>query len=133
MSETAGARARAAGPSWQRSFSRRMSRYVDRHFALLMTLPAVITVSAVTLVPIIVAVGYSFTNFNLTFPSRIRFIGLENYAALLTDPDLKQVMGTTSAFVVLMVGSETVLGLGLALLLARPFRGLAAYRVLYTA
>ncbi|MCW2701440.1 MAG: transrane transporter [Blastococcus sp.] len=111
---------------------RRRGRFTDRHFATLLTLPALLTVAAVTLVPILIGIGYSFTNYNTTTPSQVRFVGFDNYRNLFADPDLPRVLMTTFLFVVLMIGAETVLGLGLALLLERPMRGLAAYRVLYT-
>jgi len=52
-------------PSRQASFSRRMSRYVDRHFAFVDDPARGDHCFSGHLVPIIVAVGYSFTNFNL--------------------------------------------------------------------
>ena len=55
--------------------------------------------------------------------------GLDNYRAMLQDDVFWQAMATTAKFVVLAVAIETVLGLALALLVARELRFAGALRV----
>jgi multiple sugar transport system permease protein len=109
-----------------------LSFALERHFALVMSLPAFIIVAGVTVVPILVGVGYSFTNYSLDRPRAVRFIGLTNYLNLRTDPNVPKVLVTTFEFVVGAVLVETVIGMALALLLARTFRGVGAFRLIYT-
>jgi multiple sugar transport system permease protein len=104
----------------------------ERHFAVLVSLPAFVVVAAVTVVPILVGIAYSFTNYSLDRPRAVRLIGLGNYANLLADPNVPKVLVTTFAFVAGAVTVETVVGMGLALLLARSFRGVGIFRLLYT-
>ncbi len=51
-----------------------------------------------------------------------KFIGVDNYAQLLSDPDTWGYFRTTAYFVVLAVTSQFTIGFGLALLLNREFR-----------
>jgi multiple sugar transport system permease protein len=50
------------------------------------------------------------------------FIGNDNYERMLSNPDVWQFFRTTATFVVLAVGLQLLIGLGLALLLNRTFR-----------
>lgn len=58
------------------------------------------------------------------------FIGLENYRFLLEDARFWKALGNTVYFVALAVGLELALGLGIALLLHRQFRGRGVARAL---
>src|SRR5258708_36497432 len=89
--------ARSAAPAAQRG---RRASFVERRFAILMSLPAFGLVAAVTVLPIFVGLGYSLTNFDINHPNLVRFIGLDNYAALLHDQYLPQVLVTPYLFVV---------------------------------
>jgi multiple sugar transport system permease protein len=51
------------------------------------------------------------------------FIGLDNYVAMVRDPDVKNALFFTVFFTVISVALQVVLGLGIAELLTRPFRG----------
>jgi multiple sugar transport system permease protein len=105
---------------------------LERHFPLFMSLPAFVVVAGVTVVPIAVGIAYSFTTYNLDTPAATQFYGLGNYTDMLGDPSVPQVMLTTLEFVAGSVIFETVGGLLLALLLARPIRGIRTFRLLYT-
>jgi multiple sugar transport system permease protein len=115
---------------WGAKFN--LSTLLERHFGVLVSLPAFFVVAGVTLVPILVGIGYSFTSYSLDRPRAIRFIGLLNYKDIGTDPQVPKVLVTTFSFVAGVVVVETLAGLALALLLARGFRGVGVYRVLYT-
>ncbi|WP_424215584.1 carbohydrate ABC transporter permease [Streptomyces sp. BI20] len=57
------------------------------------------------------------------------FVGLDNYAAVLSDPVFWQRLSWTVLWTVACVGVTFALGLGLAVLLNRPLRGRGAYRM----
>lgn len=59
-----------------------------------------------------------------------RFVGLRHYAALLTDPDLRQVFFHTLFYATTVVVVAQSLALGLALLLNRPIPGRVLWRAL---
>ena len=53
--------------------------------------PVLFAFVIVILVPFILGVGYSFTNWSATarLGESLKFVGIENYAKILKDPDLR--------------------------------------------
>lgn len=120
-----------AWPTAQTSESGRWASFVERHFAVLFGLPAFVLVAAITVVPIAVGIAASFSDYNLNRPDTWHYIGLDNYAALLSDPEIAEVLINTFVFVVGALIFQIALGLLFATLLARRFRGVAVFRLLY--
>jgi multiple sugar transport system permease protein len=85
--------------------------------------PAVVALAAVGIVPLIYAVWSSLYAFNLTRLAGTRFVGLNNYASVLSDAAFWQAMGRTATLFALAVPTQIALGLGIALLLHRPGLG----------
>jgi len=108
----------------------RVRRELDKRFFSLAPLPGFLVVSAVTIVPIAFGIYLSFTNYQPINPS-FRFAGLVNYRQLVHDPQAHQAIWNTLIFAGLGIVIEMTLGVGLALLLARPMRGIGAFRTLY--
>jgi multiple sugar transport system permease protein len=108
----------------------RQRSFVDRHFFLLAALPAFLIVFLVTVVPVAFALYLSLTGYTPVDPT-FTFHGLRNYHLLLVDPIVHSVIGTTFQFVAVTLIVETVLGVGAALLLATPMRGIGIFRTLY--
>lgn len=81
----------------------------------------------VTQVPFAFTLYYSFRNWNLLRPGNINWIGLRNYARAFQNPDFLHILWNTVVLSLSVVVITFVLGMGLALLLNRPFwgRGLA--------
>jgi multiple sugar transport system permease protein len=105
-------------------------RALDRRFFVLAPLPGFILVTAVTLVPIALGLYLSFTNYQPIQPS-YRFSGLVNYKQLGHDPQVHQAVKNTVIFAGFGLVIEMIIGVGLALLLARPARGISVFRTLY--
>ena len=82
--------------------------------------PAVILLVTVLLVPLVVGLSYSFRKFSAF---RSEFVGLAQYRAMLSDPVLGQALANTLWWTVGSLFFQFFLGLGLALLLDRPFAG----------
>ncbi len=78
--------------------------------------------------PLLYAVWKSLHYFNLTKMAQQRFVGLENYWAVLTDPVFWQAMGRTGLLFVIAVPIQIALGLLIALVLHRP--GLTFWKTL---
>ena len=77
--------------------------------------------------------GYlSLTSTSLLTPRMNRFVGFENYSDLLADDGLRDTLVVTLVYVVVCVAASILLGLGVALLLDRPFRGRGIARALVT-
>ncbi|EIE97838.1 carbohydrate ABC transporter permease [Saccharomonospora glauca] len=93
-------------------------------------LPALVFTIAVTQVPFLLTVIYSFQSWNLVRPGSQHFVGFDNYVDVLTDSQFRGAMLNTLLLTVVCVFVSMVLGLGLALLLDRAFPGRAVVRTL---
>lgn len=96
--------------------------------------PGILFLVLVTQVPFILAIWFSFTNWNLLRPDSSGFMGWDrmwrNYSRILTNADFIAVLVNTIVLTVAVVVITFVLGLGFALLLNRPFPGRALARTL---
>jgi multiple sugar transport system permease protein len=80
--------------------------------------PALIVLLFVVALPIAYAFIQSFYNYRWNLPTfPVKFVGLDNYLNIFEDEDLLDSVGWTFSFTAVVVSSELVLGLGLALLL----------------
>jgi trehalose/maltose transport system permease protein len=88
--------------------------------------------------PLARTIWFSFTDANLNNLSDYDFIGFENYLAnydgewlgLLTDPEWWRAVWNTVWFALVSVSIETLLGLAVALVLNRTFRGRGLVRAI---
>ncbi len=94
----------------------------DRRFGLLLVLPSVVWISLVVLLPMIQVVVLSFSN-QRAVAEQFSFAGLSRYGELIRDPSFLESLGRSAAWIVANAVVQTVLALGVALLLHRPFRG----------
>src|SRR5918992_3895115 len=82
-----------------------------------------------TLIPLVGSLAISF--FAWPVLGRSRFVGLENFVELLSDPIFQRVMLNTLVFVVIYVPLNIVVSLGLALWISPRIRGRGLYRLLF--
>src|ERR1700733_13073557 len=101
----------------------------DRFAAAGFLAPNLIMFTVFIIIPVILALALSFTNWNLV--GAPQWIGLGNYRQLLADPAVPQAIETTMIFLVFGVVPTVVLGLLLALLANVQFRFIAVVRTLY--
>ena len=97
----------------------------ERKLGWLLAGPAFAVMLLVTAYPIGQALWYSLFSYRLTDPANRSFIGLTNYAVILTDGLWWQAFGVTVLITVVTVAVELVLGFALALVMAKA---LAAIR-----
>lgn len=93
--------------------------------------PAVLVVLAVSIFPLIYSLTISFMSFRLMPPLPPRFVGLNNYAALLQLPRFWTVIGTTSLIAGLAVVLQYVIGFAIALALHARVAGERFFRVAF--
>jgi sorbitol/mannitol transport system permease protein len=96
-------------------------------------LPALVFMVVVTQLPFVATLVISFFDWNALYPDARRFTGVDNYRQVLTDADLRHSVGTTILLTATVVLVSLVLGLVLALLLDRRFKGRGAVRTLLIA
>ena len=93
-------------------------------------LPAFIIFFVLFLLPSIIGLFYSLTNWN-SMSDTIRFVGLENYKKIFTDKAMWQVFGNNAFYAVMTSILKAVFGLLLALALNRSIRTRNALRTIY--
>ena len=103
-----------AGKTARRSLT---SRLGDLRVALFFIFPAMIGFVLFYLVPTIRGVYLSFTEYSILGDPT--WIGIKNYTAMLGDELFWNAMGVTVQYVGLNIGFQTVIALGLALLMHR--------------
>ena len=106
--------ATAAAPAVPRA--RLQGAGLERVLPYLLLAPTLLLILAVVVYPIGYGIRQSFLHFR--FGHVVGSVGFDNYRQLFSDPAFKQALWVTFKFVVLAVTIETVLGLGLALLVA---------------
>ncbi|MFB6555770.1 MULTISPECIES: carbohydrate ABC transporter permease [unclassified Streptomyces] len=96
-------------------------------------LPALIFMIVVTQLPFVATLVISFFDWNSLYPDARTFTGFGNYGDVLSDPALRKSVWTTILLTVAVVLASLVLGLALALLLDRRFKGRGVVRTLLIA
>ena len=95
----------------------------DERAALLFLMPLAAVLLAVAVFPILYSFYVSLFSLKLTRPGRMPFVGLDNYVAVLSDPEFWHAVERTAYFSVLSVAAIAVLALLVALLLNQEFPG----------
>jgi multiple sugar transport system permease protein len=107
---------------------RRVRGLSDKALAWLFITPTIVLLLAINIFPLIWTVYLSFTNYRANRPNvPMRWMGIDWYQSILTDPDIWSAMQVTAHFVIWTVVIETVLGFGLAFLIDKKFRGHGAW------
>jgi polyol transport system permease protein len=112
------------GPSWERSAGEKAAlRRAGEWARRAPLLPALIFLIIVTQLPFVGTLIISFMNWNAYYPDEVGFAGFDNYRRVLTDVNTRDSIITTIQLTVAVVLISLVLGLLIALLLDRAFRG----------
>ena len=93
--------------------------------------PATGAVLALSIFPLVFSLALTFTNVNLFRRKPLRFVGLENWARIISDEALRETMVNTIIFVGGGVAIQYVLGLALAVALNRGLREQRLMRILF--
>ena len=96
-------------------------------------LPAFIYVVILTQIPFALTIYYSFFSWNLLKPGSFKFIGIDNYANLLTDENVRTAVWNTVLLTVCVIGISAILGLAVATLLNSEVFGKGLMRTLMIA
>src|SRR5690242_1388634 len=92
----------------------------DRRVAWLFLLPVLTGFAVFYLYPTVRGVWYSLTDYSLL--NTPKYVGADNYADLAADAQFWNSLKVTAYYVVLNIGSQTLLALGLAALMHRLTR-----------
>lgn len=95
----------------------------ERRLGWLLCAPAVLVMVAVAGYPILYSAWLSLQRYDLKFPERREFVGLDNYAVVLSNEYWWTAFGVTVLITVVSVAVELVLGMGLAFVMHRTLVG----------
>ena len=119
----------------------RLRQSYDKYwYAWAMVLPVVVVLMVLVAYPMLQGIYFSFTNANGSnvartigeneIPATFTSVGLQNYIDVFTSADFWSVLGWTVVWTGVCVFMHYLLGLLSALMLNRPMRGRAVYRIL---
>jgi multiple sugar transport system permease protein len=98
--------------------------HAEARLGLLLAAPALLTILAIAIIPLAQTVGDSLFRISLKFEDAPRpFVGLDNYVSALTDDGWFNALRITTWVTAASVAVELVLGMLIALLINRSFRG----------
>ncbi len=120
-----GSGGKAAARTSRRSDAASRARRREIHQAYLLLSPALLLLLVVLAYPVGWEVWTSLTNLSPLNEGPPAFVGLENYRHLMADAEFWRAAGVTVVYATVTSVVKLVLGIGLAVLLARPFRGRA--------
>lgn len=124
------AQASSPAPGAPRKTSTHSSRWARVKTALPLY-PTMIVVLLVSQLPFVLTLWYSLNDWNLaTSRNGPEFVGLANYAEIFAEPEFLQAAGNTAIMTVGAVLVSFTIGLILALLVNREFRGRGIVRTL---
>lgn len=108
------------------------SLFVEYHPVLVFTLPAVVVVFVLMVFPVFYTVYMSLHSWFASSLTSPEFIGLQNFKRAFTqDERFRNAIWLTVYFTILATTLQLVLGIALALLLNRPFRGKGFFRSIF--
>jgi len=114
-----------------RSSKASASRHRETFAAWGMASPALAGLLLFLLLPFVLAVGLSFTNYRFNSPLPTRWIGWENYARMFADTGFQRALLNNLYFAAVVVPLQTALALGLALLVNRPLKRMVFFRTVF--
>lgn len=118
---------------WQTSVPTRsecLIGFVDRYLYIIFPLPALLIVLAIMIYPLIYTVLLSTRQYGLNL-GQYTYVGFDHFVAVAGDERFINAMGRTAYFTLLSVVVSIGLGMLMALILNRDFRGVAVVRTLF--
>jgi multiple sugar transport system permease protein len=131
MSTTAGTTSAAAEATVAPSGSRAQLVRGEERTGWWFSTPALVLLLAFVVLPFAMAFAFSLTNQRLISPLATRFVGIDNYVTVLTDPVFWKAFWNNVWFVVLVVPLQTAFALWLAILVNRSIPGKTIFRTIF--
>ena len=103
---------------------------MNKTIARLLQAPSIIFLALWMIVPLSMTLYFSTIRYHLLYPEREGFLGLGNYEFFLTDPAFWPAMLNTLILVGSVLVISVVLGLAIAILVDKPFKGRGICRIL---
>ncbi|HEX5079443.1 MAG TPA: sugar ABC transporter permease [Geminicoccaceae bacterium] len=109
----------------------RVVNWIDRNLPIIFNVPTVLLLAGLVAFPVLLVLYTSMTDWFLYTPEKRQFVGFANYVAVWSDPRWLHAIWHTVYLTVGSVFFQFVLGLGIAMLFNRQFRGRTFYRSVF--
>jgi multiple sugar transport system permease protein len=106
-------------------------RFVERNIKWIFPLPAMLFILLMMAFPVVFTFGVSLTDWSMITGGTSKFVGLDNYIAMFRDERFWNAVVNTFYFTILAIVMETLLGLLIALVLNRDFRGKGLVKTIF--
>ncbi|GAA0804973.1 sugar ABC transporter permease [Clostridium sp. AF19-22AC] len=109
-----------------------MKKKRDEKSGYLFILPATLMLLGVNIYPLVRGIMLAFTNRNFLYPKKTKIVGLKNFIEIIfRDKEFWGVLGFTFFFAIASVVIIYLIGLCIALLINREFKGKNFFRALF--
>jgi multiple sugar transport system permease protein len=105
--------------------------FLDRHMAVLFNVPTAVFLFGLVLVPVLIIITMSFTDWQLITKPDPDFVGLRNFITPWSDERWVNAVGHTFIYAFASVTGQFIIGLATALLFNRSFAGKSFYRSIW--
>jgi multiple sugar transport system permease protein len=102
-----------------------------KYTSLIFLFPSTLLLVIIGIIPLFPVIWESLHFHIVATPTPPFFIGLSNFRKIVTEPEIGYYFGITFLLAVLVLLIEVPLGLGIALLLVRKFRGREVFQTLF--
>ena len=124
MHSTLSSASNAAAPTTPPRLSTQLRGLSDKALAWLFIGPTMLILLVINIFPLLWTIKLSFTNYRANRPNaEVSNLGIDNYVAVLTDPDIWLAMQNTAHFLFWTITLQVLIGFALAYLIDRKFRG----------
>lgn len=106
-----------------------LAKIPDRTFGLLLTIPAFLFLIAVMIFPLIRVINMSFFDYRVFEGGKMIYVGLKNFREAFADARFLNAVLNTLQFTIVTVGFQFIIGLFIALILDKQFRGRSLIRM----
>lgn len=100
-----------------------MGNFINKHIKWVFSLPALIFMLVMIIIPITMTFVFSLHDWNLLMGTGMRFNWGKNYVSVLLSAEFWQALGITVYYTSLATVAEMLLGISIALVLNKDFRG----------
>ncbi|AJD46184.1 sugar ABC transporter permease [Rhizobium sp. SEMIA 4085] len=105
-------------------------RLSEARIAWMLALPAIVLLFLFVLLPVVAVIILGFTDFELGYGT-FRFVGLENYADLITDRTFRRSLWNTAVYTAIVAPVSICLGLAIAMLIESETAARSFFRTAY--
>ena len=99
-----------------------------RRCAYVLLLPSILLILIVSFYPLLSSIYLSFTNKNILKPNQLKFVGIDNFLKILTDPEFYDTIRVSLVYAFSCAFGSFIIGLGIASLLNKDIRCRGLFR-----